>query len=135
MIVYAVQLYTVDAAHLPEFLAAFRPRGFRTELARLQPGHIHTDLLRNPSDGSKFLSIDFWTSIRALLAARRSPEVRSFVLWLSRQSIDCEGLGMFVFPPQPAAESAPDGAVCTSGELIGENAAREIRSTGSEVRP
>lgn len=52
---------------------------------RLQPGYIPTDLLRNPSDASKFLSIDFWTSIRAQLAARRSPEVRSFLLWLSRQ--------------------------------------------------
>lgn len=109
MIVYAVQLYTVDAAHRPEFLAAFRPRGLWPEIARLQPGHIHTDLLRNPSDSSKFLAIDFWTSIRALFAARRSPEVRRFVLWLQRLGIDREGIGLFVFPPLPALdESAGD---------------------------
>jgi quinol monooxygenase YgiN len=111
MIVYAVQLYRVDAVHLPEFVAAFRPRGLWSEIARLQLGHIHTDLLRNPSDPTKFLTIDFWTSIRALLAARRSPEVRSFARWLGRQAIDCEGLGMFVFPPQPTSEDLCEDAL------------------------
>ena len=135
MIVYAVQLYTVDAVHLPEFLAAFRPRGLWSDIARLQPGHIHTDLLRNPADSSKFLTIDFWTSIGALLAARHSPEVRRFVLWLSRQAVDCEGLGMFVFPQQPSEESIPDGVTCASGDLDGKDKACDFRSAESELRP
>ena len=135
MIVYAVQLYTVDAVHLPEFLAAFRPRGLWNDIARLQPGHIHTDLLRNPSDSSKFLAIDFWTSIRALLAARRSPEVRRFALWLNRQTLDCEGLGMFVFPAQPKAGLVPDGVTCAPGGLFGDDQARDLRKAGLEILP
>lgn len=108
--IYAVRLYTVDAASVPVFAAAFRRGGLWTDIARFQPGHLHTDLLRNPSDSSKFLSIEFWTSIRALVAARRSPEVGSFVGWLNRQCIDCEGLGMFVFPRQSNPESTSDEA-------------------------
>lgn len=113
--IYSVRLCSVDLAQVPAFFAAFRRGGLWTDIARLQAGHIHTDLLRNPSDSSKFMSIEFWTSINALLAARRSPELRSFARWLSRQSIDCEGLGMFVFPPQPSAPaSEPDESTCPS---------------------
>jgi hypothetical protein len=85
--IYAVRLYTVDVASLPVFAAAFRRGGLWTDIARLFPGHIHTDLLRNPSDSSKFLSIEFWSSVPALVAARRSPEARSFGCWLKRQTI------------------------------------------------
>ena len=112
--IYAVHVYTVDATHLPTFVAAFRRGGLWTDIARLHPGHIHTDLLRNPSDPTKFLSIEFWTSIRALVAARRSPEVRHFACWLDRQSIDHEGLGMFVFPVLPNTdENFPEVLPCT----------------------
>jgi hypothetical protein len=68
--IYAVRLYTVDVSSLPVFAAAFRRGGLWTDIARLFPGHIHTDLLRNPSDSSKFLSIEFWSSVPALVAAR-----------------------------------------------------------------
>lgn len=112
--IYAVRLYTVDSASVPVFTAAFRRGGLWTDIARFQPGHIHTDLLRNPSDASKFLSIEFWASIQALVTARRSPEVRSFVGWLNRQCIQCEGLGMFVFPSQFDAESLPAEATCSA---------------------
>lgn len=61
--IYAVRLHTVDVPRVPSFMSAFRPRGLWTEIARIQPGYIHTDLLRNPSDSSRFLSIEFWTSI------------------------------------------------------------------------
>lgn len=134
MIVYAVQLYTVDAAHRPEFLAAFRPRGLWSDIARLQPGHIHTDLLRNPSDSSKFLAIDFWTSIRALFAARRSPEVRRFFRWLQRQGVDREGIGMFVFPPLPAAGEPAGNELDTVSDFIVVNG-HGPQGTESEVRP
>ena len=119
--IYAVRVYTVDVNQVPAFAAAFRRGGLWTEIARLQPGHIHTDLLRNPSDPTKFLSIEFWTSIRALLAARRSPEVRHFVRWLDRQSIDHEGLGMFVFPVRANTdENFPEVLPCTcQASLIG----------------
>ena len=90
--IYSVRLYTVDLVHMPAFLAAFQRGGLWTDIARLQPGHIHTDLLRNPSNSSKFMSIEFWTSIQALVAARRTPGVRSFVGWLDRQAIAHEGL-------------------------------------------
>jgi Antibiotic biosynthesis monooxygenase len=110
--IYAVRLYTVDVASLPVFAAAFRRGGLWTDIARLFPGHIHTDLLRNPSDSSKFLSIEFWSSVPALVAARRSPEARSFGCWLKRQTIECEGLGMFVFPPQPGTESTSGETEC-----------------------
>lgn len=108
--IYVVRVYTVDVVRVPVFTAAFRRGGLWTEIARLQAGHIHTDLLRNPSDSSKFLSIEFWTSVQALLAARRSPDVRSFVDWLRRQSIEYEGLGMFLFPPQSGTEATLDEA-------------------------
>jgi quinol monooxygenase YgiN len=112
--IYAIRLYTVDAASVPAFTAAFRRGGLWTDMARFQAGHLHTDLLRNPSDSSKFLSIEFWTSIQALVAARRSPEVRSFVGWLDRQAIEHEGLGMFVFSLQPNAEFTSDETACTA---------------------
>jgi len=114
--IYAVRLYTVDVARVPVFLAAFRRGGLWTDIARFQSGHIHTDLLRNPSDFSRFMSIEFWTSINTLLAARRSPELRSFAAWLSCQSIDCEGLGMFVFPPQTSAPETEPCPSCLAGE-------------------
>lgn len=112
--IYAVRLYTVDSASVPVFTAAFRRGGLWTDIARFQAGHIHTDLLRDPSDSSKFLSIEFWASIQALVTARRSPEVRSFASWLNRQCIECEGLGMFVFPPQTDAEFTSDETACTA---------------------
>ncbi len=119
--IYAVRIYTVDVTRVPAFVATFRRGGLWTDIARLQPGHIHTDLLRNPSDSTKFLSIEFWTSIHALLAARRSSEVRSFVSWLNRQSIDYEGLGMFAFPVKSNTdEKSPNIKACASGSsLIG----------------
>ena len=70
--IYVVRLYTVDVTRVPVFMAAFQRGGLWTDISRLQPGHIYTDLLRNPSDSSKFLSIEFWTSIEALVTARRS---------------------------------------------------------------
>jgi len=135
MIVYAVQLYRVDAVHLPEFVAAFRPRGLWSEIARLQAGHIHTDLLRNPSDSSKFLTIDFWTSINALVRARRSPEVRSFARWLGRQTIDCEGLGMFVFPPQPTSENLCEDALTSTFGHAATEGSCESQRMELEVQP
>lgn len=131
--IYAVQLYTVGAGHVPEFLAAFQPQGLWTDIARFQPGYIHTDLLRNPSDPSRFLSIDFWTSIRALGAGRRSPEVRRFAGWLSRQSIDCEGLGMFVFPPLPLNLITDE--IFASATLADGDTPRKLHRSGMEVRP
>lgn len=112
--IYAVRLYTVDSASVPVFTAAFRRGGLWTDIARFQPGHIHTDLLRNPSDSSKFMSIEFWASIQSLVAARRSPEVRSFAGWLNRQCIECEGLGMFVFSSQSNVGSTSDEAACSA---------------------
>lgn len=119
--IYAVRVYTVQAEVVPAFLAAFQRGGLWTDMSRLLPGHIYTDLLRSPSDSSRFLSIEFWTSINALLMARRSYAVRSFVGWLDRQAIDHEGLGMFVFPPQPGAE-LPNGVTGAAGNLVGEDA-------------
>lgn len=78
------------------------------------------------------MSIEFWTSIQALLAARRSPEVRSFVRWLDGLAIDSEGLGMFLFPPQSSTgELLPDELTCAPVSLIGEPAPAAER----EVRP
>ena len=117
--IYAVRTYTVDPACVRVFLAAFRRGGLWTDIARLQPGHIHTDLLRDPSDATRFLSLEFWSSIPALVAARRSFEVRSFLCWLDRQAISYEGLGMYVFPPQTSTESMPDeaeGTLCVAEE-------------------
>lgn len=133
--IYAVRLYTVDVARVPEFVAAFRPRGLCTEIARLQPGYIHTDLLRNPSDSSKFLTIDFWTSINALVRARRSPEVRSFARWLGRQTIDCEGLGMFVFPPQPTSEDLCEDALTRTFGHAATEGSCESQRMELEVHP
>jgi len=112
--IYAVRTYTVDPACVRVFLAAFRRGGLWTDIARLQPGHIHTDLLRDPSDTTRFLSLEFWSSIPALVAARRSFEVRSFLCWLDRQAISYEGLGMFILPPQSNTDFTPDEAPCTA---------------------
>jgi heme-degrading monooxygenase HmoA len=117
--IYCVRLYTVDVARVPVFVAAFRSRGIWSDTARLQPGFVHVDLLRNPSDPTKFLAIEFWTSINTLLAARRSPKVRSFSRWLDRLAIDSEGLGLFLFPAS-AGESAPEDLTCLSASAIGE---------------
>ena len=132
----AVRLYTVDVSRVSVFVAAFREGGLWTDISHLRPGHVHTDLLRNPSNPSKFLSIEFWTSVRALLAAQHSLVVRSFVRWLRRQTIACENLGMFSFPPRPETqEPVPDDLTCASGSQIGGDANRESENSGREVSP
>lgn len=131
--IYSVRLYTFDPAYTALFLAVFRIGGLWTDTARLQTGHIHTDLLRDPSDSTKFLSIEFWASIGALVAARRSFEVRSFLGWLDRQGIEYEGLGMFVFPAQWSADL--DEVSCAVADLAGMDAVRELHSAETEVRP
>jgi hypothetical protein len=132
--IYCVRLYTVGVTRVPVFLAAFQRGGLWTDIARLRPGHVHTDLLRNPSDSTKFMSIEFWTSINTLLEARSSLEVRSFLGCLSRQAIDYEGLGMFIFPPQPGnPDSVQDRETCTSC-LIGGKPSFEPQRLGAEVR-
>lgn len=116
---YAVRLYTVDSIRVPEFVAAFRENGLWTEIARIHPGYVHTDLLRNPFEPSRFLSIEFWTSIRALLAAQQSPEVPLILRWLRRLSVTVEDLGTFEFPPQPGgAGPGPAGMTIASGSRI-----------------
>lgn len=131
--IYSVRLYNVPLATVPVFVGAFRLRGLWTDIARLQSGYIHTDLLRNPSDSTKFISIEFWSSINTLMAARRSPELRSFLRWLDRKAIDCEGLGMFIFPPQPTADE-PRESMPGAGTLVGGDPSGESVRCGSEVQ-
>lgn len=134
--IYAVRLYTVDVSDAPIFMAAFRAGGLWVDIARLQPGHIHTDLLRNPGDPAKFMSIEFWTSVPAILAARRSAEVRRFIRWLSYQAIGCDDLGMFAFPPRQIAEGPSSGELSSAPELlVSEGESRQSRRSGAEVRP
>ena len=130
--IYSVRLYTVDPANVPVFLAAFRRGGLWTDMARLQPGHIHTDLLRNPSDSTKFLSIEFWTSIRAVFAARDAFEVRSFLAWLDRQAIRHQGLGMFIFPAQLSADSGD--VTIAPADLAGVDVVSELQNAEMEAR-
>jgi hypothetical protein len=130
--IYSVRLYTVDPANVPVFLAAFRRGGLWTDMARLQPGHIHTDLLRNPSDSTKFLSIEFWTSIRAVFAARDAFEVRSFLAWLDRQAIRHQGLGMFIFPAQLSTDSG--GVTIAPADLAGVDVVSELQNAEMEAR-
>ena len=130
--IYSVRLYTVDPANEPVFLAAFRTDGLWTDMARLQPGHFHTDLLRSPADCTKFMSIEFWTSIRALLAARSSFDLRTFLAWLDRQAIGYEELGMFIFPAQLTANSIT--VTCQTADLAGADTVPEFQNGDLEVR-
>lgn len=133
---FAVRLYTVDAIRVPEFVAAFRENGLWTEIARLQPGYVHTDLLRNPFQPSKFLSIEFWTSIRALLAAQQSPEVPLILRWIRRHAVAAEDLGTFEFLPRPGdAGPGPAGMTVASGSHIPGEADPWSHFSRKEIRP
>lgn len=132
---YAVRLYTVDTGQIPEFVAAFRDNGLWTEIARLRPGYVHTDLLQNPLQPSMFLSIEFWTSIRALLAAQQSPEVLLILKWISRHAVTFEDLGTFDFPPQSGgAVHRPAGMTIASGSHIPGEADSWSHCSGTEIR-
>lgn len=134
--IYALRLYTVQTERIPTFVAAFNIGGLWTETRHLQPGYLHTDLLRNPLQPSRFISIEFWTSLRSLLAAQRSPQFRSVVRWLQRQALASEHIGVFTFPPRPiTAESAPDGLPSEIEFLINGISIPESGKDDTEVRP
>lgn len=131
--IYSVRLYTVPVAQVPLFVAAFRRGGLWTDVARLE-GHLHTDLVRNPTDPTKFLAVEFWISINTLLAARRSPELHSFVCWLSLQGINCEGFGIFVLPPKLEGQhEKQEWETCTPC-LVVEKPSLESQCFQTEVR-
>src|SRR5260370_17545265 len=92
MIVYLVRLLEVPDERWASLTGAFREGGLWYDLSRSLPGHIHTDLLQSPSSTSKFLSIEFWMSIDACLAAQSTPELKTFLKWLGSTTSEFEDL-------------------------------------------
>ncbi len=115
MIVYMVQLLEIPAEKCARLMGAFREGGLWYELSKSLPGHIHTDILQSPASSSKFLSIEFWTSIDACLAAQSRSELKTFLTWLCSTTREIENLGVFKFPSRPTDRfPVAEGTVPTS---------------------
>jgi Antibiotic biosynthesis monooxygenase len=95
--IYAIRLYDVQACNTPAFINVFEYEGPCRTLFSQFEGHIHTDLLQNPSFPSMFLSIEFWTSERAYGFAQGSPEVIEFTRSLRHLIAAQLALGTFAF--------------------------------------
>jgi hypothetical protein len=95
--IYAIRLYDVRPCNTIAFRDVFADVGpWRTLFSQCE-GHIHTDLLQNPSFPSMFLSIEFWTSERAYGFAQDSPEVIEFTRSLQHLIAAQLALGTFAF--------------------------------------
>ena len=100
MIIYSIRLIEIPDQQMSRLRAAFREGGLWHELSQSLPGHIHTDLLQNPCSSSRFLSIEFWLSFDACLAAQSRQELKTFRDWLVSNTKRFEDLGVFAFPSQ-----------------------------------
>ena len=64
--------YEVRPDKLPEFLAAYGPKGSWVELFQGSPGYIQTELHRDRGNPNRYLTLDYWESVEAWDDFRRS---------------------------------------------------------------
>lgn len=62
--------YRVRPEHLDEFERGYGPEGEWVRFFRRNPEYIRTELLRDRDNALRFVTIDYWTSREACLAAR-----------------------------------------------------------------
>jgi len=62
--------YSIDPAYREAFLAAYRPGGDWTRLMSRYEGYVATQLLGDVDDGTRFVTVDYWTSKAARDAFR-----------------------------------------------------------------
>lgn len=92
--------YRVSAERLHEFLEIYGPDGSWVDLFRRAPGYLDTQLLRDRSDSTRFITIDRWESEEAFLEFRASfgQEVDHLDRLGERLTIEETSLGEFGLP-------------------------------------
>jgi len=63
--------YLVRSTCRQEFLTIYSANGRWAQLFRRCPGYLQTELLQDPADNRKFLTIDFWQSLDTYRAMHR----------------------------------------------------------------
>lgn len=105
-----VWAYRVRPEHEDDFLAAYGPDGDWARLFGPDPHYLGTELLGDPDDEQRFLTIDYWTSRQArdVFRDRHAAEFEALDLRCEDWTRDESHIGDFV-PVRPAARS-PDGS-------------------------
>lgn len=105
--IHVIRLYFVAPRNAQAFITALRDGGPWCEsIRRLCPGLIGTDLLRNRTVPSVFVSIEFWVSEDAYCAAWNSHATSVLAKFLKNLGVACVDLGAFSFPPQDDSKNS-----------------------------
>ncbi len=108
--IHVIHSYTVQAADVPAFIAAFEDAPWQ-RLPLHRSGHLHTGLLVCSTLIPVFLSHGIWQSEQHYLAAQGTAEFREFYRSLNLLAESHQSIGTFRYHCQQNREPIPTYSV------------------------